>query len=90
MGAAALTGLYLAVHLIAPTGMGAGDVKLAAGTGAFTGALGYDIWVLAAIGAPLLTAFVACVVLIRRVKTTVPHGPSMCVATMAAALLAIL
>ena len=40
VGAGALAGLYLVVHLIAPTGMGAGDVKLAAGVGGLTGAFG--------------------------------------------------
>jgi leader peptidase (prepilin peptidase)/N-methyltransferase len=32
-GAAALAGTYLLVHLVAPAGMGAGDVKLALGLG---------------------------------------------------------
>ena len=36
-GAAALTTVYLLVHLVAPTGLGAGDVKLALGLGALTG-----------------------------------------------------
>ena len=61
LGAVGLAGLYLVVHVIAPHGMGAGDVKLAAGAGGLTGAFGYDVWVLAAIAAPLLTAMVACV-----------------------------
>jgi len=79
-GAIALAGLYLVVHLVAPAAMGAGDVKLAAGVGGLTGAFGYDVWVLAAIGAPLLTGAVAlCVV--RRAGTAVPHGPSMCLAS---------
>lgn|ERR1700682_4310436 len=33
-GAAALAGLYLVMHLLAPAAMGAGDVKLAIGLGA--------------------------------------------------------
>jgi leader peptidase (prepilin peptidase) / N-methyltransferase len=90
IGAGALAGLYLVVHLVAPTGMGAGDVKLAAGVGGLTGAFGYDVWVLAAIAAPLFTAAIACVAAIRRTKTTVPHGPSMCLASVAAVALAIL
>jgi leader peptidase (prepilin peptidase) / N-methyltransferase len=89
-GAAALAGLYLVIHLVAPAGMGAGDVKLAVGLGALTGAFGYDVWVLAAVGAPLLTAVVACWTLMRRAETTVPHGPSMCLATVAATMLVIL
>ena len=89
IGAIALAGLYLVVHLIAPRGMGAGDVKLALGVGGLTGALGYDVWVLAAIAAPLFTAMIACAALVRRSKTPVPHGPSMCLAAVAAAMLSI-
>jgi leader peptidase (prepilin peptidase) / N-methyltransferase len=88
LGAVGLAGLYLVVHLVAPSAMGAGDVKLAVGVGALTGAFGYDVWVLAAIAAPLLTATWACLALVRR-QRTVPHGPSMCVATLVAATLAI-
>ena len=89
VGAVALAGLYLVVHLVAPGGMGAGDVKLAVGVGGLTGAVGYEVWVLAAIAAPLCTAMIAGVFLVRRVKTPVPHGPSMCLAAAAAAMLAI-
>ncbi len=90
VGAGALMGLYLVVHLVAPAAMGAGDVKLAAGVGGLTGAFGVDVWAVAAMAAPLLTAVIALVSLARRAETTVPHGPSMCLATMAAAMLAIL
>jgi leader peptidase (prepilin peptidase) / N-methyltransferase len=76
-GAVALAGAYLAVHLRAPAGMGAGDVKLAVGLGGLTGAFGTLPWVLAAIGAPLLTVMFA--VLLRR--RVLPHGPAMCVAS---------
>ena len=97
-GAIALAGVYLVVHVIAPAAMGAGDAKLAAGVGGLTGAFGYDVWVLAAVAAPLLTAAVACVAVVRRsrsggttpLRETVPHGPSMCLATLAAATLALL
>ena len=82
LGALALTAPYLAAHLRAPAAMGAGDVKLALGLGALTGAVGIDAWVLAALGAPVLTALWGIVVVGRR--GTVPHGPSMCVATIAA------
>jgi leader peptidase (prepilin peptidase)/N-methyltransferase len=82
LGAIGLVVPYLAVHLIAPGAMGAGDVKLAVGLGAVTGMFGFDAWVLAAIGAPLLTALWGLVVL--RSRVAVAHGPSMCVATAAA------
>ena len=89
LGAIGLAGVYLIVHLISPASMGAGDVKLAAGVGGLTGAFGFDVWALAAVTAPLLTAVWACVTVIRRSGTAVPHGPSMCLATGAAIALVI-
>jgi leader peptidase (prepilin peptidase)/N-methyltransferase len=83
-GAAALFAVYAAVHLCAPSAMGAGDVKLAIGLGALTGAFGADVWVLAALGSSLLTALVAGWQLARGGGTRVPHGPSMCLAAGAA------
>jgi leader peptidase (prepilin peptidase)/N-methyltransferase len=83
IGAAALGGVYLVVHLLAPAAMGAGDVKLALGLGALTAALGAEVWALAALGAPLVTVIWAVVARAR----TVPHGPSMCLATLLACLL---
>ncbi|WP_109788702.1 prepilin peptidase [Mycolicibacterium confluentis] len=76
-GALTLAGAYLVVHLVSPTGLGAGDVKLALGVGALTGAFGTGAWALAAVGAPVLTVVGALAV--RR--TAVPHGPGMCAAT---------
>jgi leader peptidase (prepilin peptidase)/N-methyltransferase len=90
LGAAALTTVYLLVHLLAPTAMGAGDVKLALGVGALTGCFGVDVWLLAAIGAPLLTAVVGMVARLGWSATSVPHGPSMCLASAAALGLAVL
>ena len=81
-GALALATVYLVVHLIAPTAMGAGDVKLALGVGALTGAFGVDAWVLAALAAPMLTA--AWGIVVVRGRGAVPHGPSMCAASLAA------
>ncbi|OMC52557.1 hypothetical protein A5745_01150 [Mycobacterium sp. IS-2888] len=85
-GAAALAGLYLLMHLVAPAGMGAGDVKLAMGVGGLTGCFGAGVWFVAALGAPLLTALWG----MARGRRSVPHGPSMCVATAGAAGLAFL
>jgi leader peptidase (prepilin peptidase)/N-methyltransferase len=84
-GAAALVAVYLLVHLVAPAAMGAGDVKLALGLGGLTGCFGTEVWVLAALGAPLLTALVG----VLRCRATVPHGPSMCLASAAAVSLAV-
>jgi leader peptidase (prepilin peptidase) / N-methyltransferase len=92
-GAAALAVIYLLVHLAAPAAMGAGDVKLAIGLGGLAGCFGVGVWFLAALAAPLLTALWGVVVL--RLfggdgAATVPHGPSMCLATAGAAGLALL
>lgn len=88
-GMLALFGVYLAVHLMAAAALGAGDVKLAAGVGALTGAFGADVWAVAAVAAPLLTCAWALVAALRRARTTVPHGLSMCVATAGAVTLAL-
>jgi leader peptidase (prepilin peptidase) / N-methyltransferase len=90
LGGAALFAVYLVVHLLAPSAMGAGDVKLAIGIGAMTGAFGVDVWALAALAAPLLTAALAMVAVIRRTESSVPHGPSMCAAAAAGCTLAML
>jgi leader peptidase (prepilin peptidase) / N-methyltransferase len=84
LGAGLLSVVYLLVHAAAPAAMGAGDVKLALGLGALTGCFGGDVWLLAAIGAPLLTAVIAVVARLGWSATTVPHGPSMCAASAAA------
>jgi leader peptidase (prepilin peptidase)/N-methyltransferase len=88
-GAAALTGVYLLVHLVMPAAMGAGDVKLAIGLGGLAGCFGFEVWFLAALAAPLLTALLGAVAMVRGVRA-VPHGPSMCLATAGAAGLALL
>jgi leader peptidase (prepilin peptidase)/N-methyltransferase len=88
LGAGLLAAVYLLAHVTAPAGMGAGDVKLALGLGALTGCFGGDVWLLAAIGAPLLTAVIGVVARHGWSATSVPHGPSMCVASAAALALA--
>jgi leader peptidase (prepilin peptidase)/N-methyltransferase len=88
-GAAALTGVYLLVHLIAPAAMGAGDVKLAIGLGGLTGCFGAAVWILAALAAPLLTALLGVAPGLRGTRS-VPHGPSMCLATAGAMALPLL
>jgi leader peptidase (prepilin peptidase) / N-methyltransferase len=84
LGAGLLAAVYLLAHVAAPAAMGAGDVKLALGLGALTGCLGGDVWFLAAIGAPLLTAVIGIVARLCWSATTVPHGLSMCAASAAA------
>lgn len=89
LGAVALFAVYAVVHLVSPAAMGAGDVKLAIGIGALTGTFGSDVWLLAALGAPILTAGWAFVALLRESGKTVPHGPSMCLAALTATALAV-
>ena len=89
VGAVALFAVYAVVHLVSPVAMGAGDVKLAIGIGALTGTFGSDVWMLATLGAPLLTAGWAIVAVLRRSGQTVPHGPSMCLSAVAATALAV-
>jgi leader peptidase (prepilin peptidase) / N-methyltransferase len=84
LGAVALTVGYLLVHLAAPAAMGAGDVKLALGVGALTGCFGFHVWLLAALGTPLLTAVIGLIGRLGWAAATVPHGPSMCAASVAA------
>ena len=89
MGGLALGGLYLVVHLADPSSMGAGDVKLALALGALTGAFGLAVWTLAALAAPMLTAILGVIALVRRHRIPLPHGPSMCVASLVSAALAV-
>jgi leader peptidase (prepilin peptidase)/N-methyltransferase len=89
-GAAALSAVYLLVHLVSPAAMGAGDVKLAIGLGALTACFGAEVWVLAAIGAPLLTAALGMAAWLGGSAKAVPHGPSMCLASAAVVGLAVL
>jgi leader peptidase (prepilin peptidase) / N-methyltransferase len=89
LGAVALFAVYAVVHLVSPAAMGAGDVKLAIGIGALTGTFGGDVWLLAALGAPILTAGWGVVALLRESGKTVPHGPSMCLAAVTATALAV-
>ena len=91
-GAAVLGGLYLVVYLANPAGLGGGDVKLAVALGALTGSIGTPVWLLAALGAPVLTAVAGTAAVLRRggapgSSSGVPHGPSMCVASLVAAAL---
>jgi leader peptidase (prepilin peptidase)/N-methyltransferase len=89
LGALALGGVYLAVHLVDPAGLGAGDVKLAVALGALTGSFGFAVWLIGALGAPLLTAVAGAIAVLRGRGTLVPHGPSMCVASLVAVGLAV-
>jgi leader peptidase (prepilin peptidase)/N-methyltransferase len=90
LGALALFAIYALAHVVSPTAIGAGDVKLAIGIGALTASLGSDVWLLSALGAPLLTGAWAVIEVLRRSAQTVPHGPSMCLAAVTATALVVL
>ncbi|MGV9676741.1 prepilin peptidase [Nocardia sp. NPDC003482] len=95
-GALLLAVPYLLVHMAAPAAFGAGDVKLALGLGAAAACGGANTWMWAALSAPVLTALGGGALTVFRAyrshappaNTTVPHGPSMCVGTLAALLAA--
>ena len=84
------SGFYLLLFLIRPSGMGLGDVKLAASTGAALGWLGWT----ALVAGTFLTFVLAAVyglalLLLRRADRTsqLPLGPSIVAATLAAILI---
>lgn len=82
-GAVVAVAAHAAVHLLAPRGMGAGDVKLAAPLGAVVAAASWAALAMAVVLAALLTGIVAAAGLATRLLprgAAVPHGPSMLVA----------
>ncbi|MER7221693.1 prepilin peptidase [Streptomyces rubradiris] len=84
--ALALTAGLFALHLLNPDGMGFGDVKLAAGTGAVLGWYGWPTVLLGTFAAFLLGAlYGGALVLARRAgrKTGVPFGPFLLAGTLA-------
>ena len=81
VGAVVAFAAYAAVHLAAPSALGAGDVKLAAPLGAVLAAASWAALVAAGVVAALLSAVLAAVMLAMRGRGgAVPHGPSMLVA----------
>ncbi|HWS51108.1 MAG TPA: prepilin peptidase, partial [Microbacterium sp.] len=76
-GAAALFALYLLLSMAG--GMGMGDVKLAALVGLFAGWLGFDAWMLAALGGFVLGGAAAGALLLAGSGrgTRIPFGPWM-------------
>ncbi|WP_349866577.1 prepilin peptidase [Leifsonia sp. WHRI 6310E] len=91
IGAVSLFGLYLALALIRPGGMGFGDVKLAGVLGLFLGWLGWSELIVGAFAAFVIGGGVAVVlVLVRRVgyRGGIPFGPWMVVGAWVAILAA--
>ncbi|GAA2733796.1 A24 family peptidase [Streptomyces nogalater] len=84
--APALAAGYFVLHLVNPDGMGFGDVKLAAGSGAVLGWYGWPTVLLGTFAAFLLGAlYGGALVLARRAdrKTGVPFGPFLLAGTLA-------
>jgi len=85
-GSAALFAIYLVLALIAPGGMGMGDVKLAAVLGLIGGWAGAAAWMGILLGGFLLGGLAGLgVLLLRRGSrgSTFPFGPGMLLATFA-------
>ncbi len=84
LGATLLGATYLAVHLLRPTAMGAGDVKLSGSQGAVLGAVGWPAVLVGTTLAALLTLALHAAAP-KRHRTTwrtgIPHGPALLAAT---------
>jgi leader peptidase (prepilin peptidase)/N-methyltransferase len=80
LGGLALFVLYLVLALVSPTGLGMGDVKLAAVLGLFLGYQGWGALFVGALLASVIGAAAGLVVLATRrggLRSDVPFGPSM-------------
>lgn len=75
---------HLVVHVLAPSSLGAGDVKLAGSLGGVLGALGWPALLVAALLASLLTLLLSLGSRLKRAaawRSGVPHGPALLLAT---------
>ena len=84
LGGVVLGMLYLAVHLLSPRSMGAGDVKLSGSQGAVLGAVGLPAVLVGTTLAALLTLLLSVAAPKRhRIawRSGVPHGPALLAAT---------
>jgi leader peptidase (prepilin peptidase)/N-methyltransferase len=79
-GAALLFGAYLVMALIAPSGLGMGDVKLAGLLGLYLGWLGWGAVVVGAVAGFVVQALLALLLLATRrigLRGELPFGPAM-------------
>lgn len=84
LGALALYCLYAAVHLLRPTALGGGDVKLSGTVGAALGAVGWPAVLVGTTLAAILTLTLQAVAPKQsrtRWRTGIPHGPGLLTAT---------
>lgn len=82
LGAVVVFAVFLVLALIAPSGLGMGDVKLAALIGLYLGWLGWDAVVIGAAGGFVVQALVALTLLATRrigLRGELPFGPAMLV-----------
>ncbi|MFE7227108.1 prepilin peptidase [Nocardioides sp. NPDC057577] len=89
IGALVLFGFFLSIALIAPRGIGFGDVKLAGVIGGMTAYLSWGTFLTAAFGAFVLGAAAGIALILGRGahrKTAVPFGPFMLLAAWASIL----
>jgi leader peptidase (prepilin peptidase) / N-methyltransferase len=87
IAAAALCGFYLVLFVVRPSGMGLGDVKLAAGVGVALGWLGWQALIAGTFITFVLAAVYGCaLLLLRRATRTsqLPLGPFIVIGTLAA------
>ncbi|WP_353808482.1 prepilin peptidase [Agromyces sp. SYSU T00194] len=92
-GGAAMFALYFLVAIVAPGGMGFGDVKLAAMIGLVLGCLGWVFWAAGLVIAFFIGGVIAVVAILLRMVTLrghVPFGPSMVAGAVIAASLPLL
>jgi leader peptidase (prepilin peptidase)/N-methyltransferase len=84
LGATALGGGYLLLHLLSPTSMGAGDVKLSGSQGAVMGAVGLPAVAVGTALAAILTLALSVAAPKRQRRqwqSGIPHGPALLAAT---------
>jgi leader peptidase (prepilin peptidase) / N-methyltransferase len=89
IGAAVLFGLFFVVAMVAPRGMGFGDVKLAGVIGGMTAAISWGAFLVGAFGAFFLGAVAGVLLMVSQRagrKTAVPFGPFMLLAAWASIL----
>ncbi len=80
LGTVVFGGAHLLVRLAVPSGLGAGDVKLAGSLGAVLGAVGWPAIAVAAVLAAVITVLLASAArLARRAawRGGIPHGPGL-------------
>jgi len=85
LGATLFLAAHATIHLLRPSALGAGDVKLSGTLGAILGAIGWPTLILAACLAAICTLALR-LASPRRFRTGIPHGPGLLAATYVVAL----